>query len=145
MIYVTKIISFSASHRLYNPNWSHEKNEEVFDKCNNPNGHGHNYILEVTVEGIPNLETGYVIDLKKLKRIMMENIEKHVDHKHLNYDVPFLKGIIPTVENLAVLFWKQLEDKIEDGNLFKIKLYETDSSYVEYFGEEIEIKTFDNL
>lgn len=145
MIYVTKKITFSASHRLYNPNWTHDKNEEVFDKCNNPNGHGHNYILEVTIEGIPNLETGYVIDLKKLKKIMMENIEKHVDHKHLNYDVPFLKGIIPTVENIAVVFWQQLENKIEDGKLFKIKLYETDSSYVEYFGEPIEIKTFDNL
>ncbi len=145
MIYVTKNITFSASHRLYNPNWTHDKNEEVFDKCNNPNGHGHNYILEVTIEGIPNLETGYVIDLKKLKKIMMENIEKHVDHKHLNYDVPFLKGIIPTVENIAVVFWQQLENKIEDGKLFKIKLYETDSSYVEYFGEPIEIKTFDNL
>lgn len=145
MIYVTKLISFSASHRLYNPNWTHEKNEEVFDKCNNVNGHGHNYILEVTVEGVPNLQTGYVIDLKKLKKIMIENIEKYVDHKHLNYDVPFLKGIIPTVENIAVVFWKQLEDKIEDGKLFKIKLYETESSYVEYFGEPIEIKTFDNL
>lgn len=143
MIYVTKIISFSASHRLYNPRWSPDQNEEVFDKCNNLNGHGHNYILEVTVAGNPDPETGYVIDLKKLKKIMVDNIEIHVDHKHLNYDVEFLKGIIPTVENMAVVFWNILEPKITDGKLFKIKIFETEHSYVEYYGEKVEIKKFE--
>lgn len=145
MVHVTKIITFSASHRLYNPDWSDEQNEAVFDKCNNKNGHGHNYILEVTVAGTPDKETGYVIDLKKLKRIMVDNIEKYVDHKHLNYDVPFLKGIIPTVENMAVVFWRILEPKITDGRLFKIKIFETDSSFVEYYGTPFDVKVFDNI
>jgi 6-pyruvoyltetrahydropterin/6-carboxytetrahydropterin synthase len=145
MVYVTKILSFSSSHRLYNPDWTEEKNQEVFDKCNNNNGHGHNYILEVTVAGTPDPETGYVIDLKKLKRIMVDNIERHVDHKHLNFDVPFLKGIIPTVENLAYVFWKILEPEITDGKLYKIKIFETDSSFVEYYGTPFEIKIYENL
>lgn len=137
MVYVTKMVSFSASHRLFNPNWSEEKNEEIFDKCNNINGHGHNYKLEVTVCGIPDVDTGYVIDLKKLKRIIADNIEKYVDHKHLNYDVDFLKDVIPTVENMAIVFWRILEPKITDGKLYKIKIFETDSSFVEYYGTGI--------
>ena len=104
MISVTRRAVFSASHRLHNPEWSEEKNYEVYDKCNNPNGHGHNYVMEITVSGIPDPETGYVIDLKRMKRIINENVVDLVDHKHLNLDVPFLKGIIPTVENIAVTF-----------------------------------------
>lgn len=119
-------------------------NDEIFDKCNNFFGHGHNYVLEVTVAGLPNPQTGYVIDLKKLKRIIYDEIFDKVDHKHLNYDVDFLKGIIPTAENLAVSFWRILETKISDGKLHKIRLFESESSYVEYFGSPVEIPVFTN-
>ncbi len=142
MIYVTKRIEFSASHRLFNPNFSNEKNIEIFDKCNNINGHGHNYVLEVTVKGIPNPETGYVIDLKQLKRILKTEIINQVDHKHLNLDVDFLNGIIPTAENITVLFWRKLSNKITNGVLHKITLYETNDSYVEYYGDYIEVNSF---
>ncbi len=142
MLYLTKQVTFSSAHRLFNPEYSFEKNDELFDKCNNLYGHGHNYVLEVTVAGVPNPNTGYVIDLKKLKKIINEEIFLKVDHKHLNFDVDFLSGIIPTVENLAVKFWQILAPKIVDGKLYKIKLCETPESFVEYFGEPIEIKIF---
>ncbi len=144
MLYVTKRVEFSASHRLFNPTFSDERNDEVFDKCNNFFGHGHNYVLEVTVCGLPNPETGYVIDLKKLKRIINYEIVDKVDHKHLNYDVAFLKGIIPTAENIVVTFWKLLENKIDDGKLFKMRLYESEDSYVEYFGDSVNIPLYLN-
>ena len=142
MLYVTKKIEFSASHRLFNPTFTDTMNDEIFDKCNNFFGHGHNYVLEVTVAGLPDPQTGYVIDLKKLKRIIKNDIIDKVDHKHLNYDVVCLKGIIPTAENLAVTFWRILEDKITNGKLYKIRLFESDSSYVEYFGGEVEIPVY---
>jgi 6-pyruvoyltetrahydropterin/6-carboxytetrahydropterin synthase len=135
MIYVTRREVFSSAHCLYNPEWTAEKNNEVFDKCSNPNGHGHNYTLEVIVAGEIDPETGYVIDLKQLKSIVHERVIKYVDHKHLNYDVPFLKGIIPTAENIAVAIWRQLVDKIPSGRLYSIKLYETENNYAEYKGE----------
>jgi 6-pyruvoyltetrahydropterin/6-carboxytetrahydropterin synthase len=140
MVYVTKKITFSSAHRLFNPSFSDQKNEEIFDKCNNINGHGHNYVLEVTVAGYPNIETGYVIDLKKLKRILIDEIFEKVDHKHLNYDVEFLENVIPTAENISIQFWKILKDKITEGKLYRIRLFESDNSYVEYFGEPVEIK-----
>ncbi len=139
MLYVTKKIEFSAAHRLFNPTFTDTMNDEIFDKCNNFFGHGHNYILEVTVSGLPDPQTGYVIDLKKLKIILKDEIFDKVDHKHLNHDVDFLKGIIPTAENLAVMFWRILEDKITHGNLHKIRLYESEASYVEYFGDKVDI------
>lgn len=144
MLFITKSVDFSASHRLFNPEWDFAKNQEVYDKCNNPNGHGHNYVLEVTVKGKPNPDTGYVIDLKKLKDILVKNVLIHLDHKHLNKDVDFLKGVIPTVENIAVLIWDIVKPHITGGELYKLKLYETPSSWVEYFGEPIEIKRFEN-
>ena len=109
MIFVTRKTHFSAAHRLYNPTFSDERNEDVFDKCNNFWGHGHNYVLEVTVKGLPDPGTGYVIDLKKLKALLEEVIINKVDHRHLNFDVDFLQGVIPTVENLCVAFWQQLD------------------------------------
>jgi len=135
MVYVTRREIFSASHRLYNENFSDEKNDKVFGKCNNPNGHGHNYVLEVTVAGEVDPETGYVIDLKKLKRIIKDNVIKKVDHKHLNLDVKFMGGIIPTAENIAVAIWNELKDKIPSGKLYSVKLYETENNYAEYKGE----------
>lgn len=142
MLYVTKSIDFSASHRLFNPTFSDEKNETLYDKCNNYYGHGHNYKLEITVMGTPDPETGYVIDLKKLKKLLNESLILKVDHKHLNFDVDFLEGIIPTVENLVVIFWQILADKIPSGKLHKIRLYETENSYAEYFGDPVEIPRF---
>ncbi len=144
MLYLTKKLKFSAAHRLYNPTFSFEKNEEVYDKCNNLNGHGHNYSLEVTVKGIPDVQTGYVIDLKKLKCLISEEIIEKVDHKNLNLDVPILEGIIPTVENLAVIFWSILKSKLPSGELHCIKLWETEDSFVEYFGGSVEINKFTN-
>jgi 6-pyruvoyltetrahydropterin/6-carboxytetrahydropterin synthase len=134
MVTVTRRESFSASHRLYNPELSDARNVELFDKCANPNGHGHNYILEVTVAGEPKKETGYVIDIKKLKEIVRKEIIAKVDHKHLNYDVEFLKGIIPTSENIARVFWDVLRDKIGDAKLYSIRLQETENNIVEYKG-----------
>ncbi|MCX8057063.1 MAG: 6-carboxytetrahydropterin synthase [Ignavibacteria bacterium] len=134
-IYVTRKTHFAAAHRLYNPNFSDEKNNEIYGLCNNPNYHGHNYILEVTVCGEPDPETGYLIDLKKLKEIVEEKIIKYVDHKNLNLEVDFLKGIIPTAENLAFAFWKRLENEIPSGKLYSIKIYESERNIVEYRGE----------
>lgn len=142
MLYVTKSVEFSAAHRLNNPNYSERRNEEVFDKCNNPHGHGHNYRLEVTIAGNPNPETGYVIDLKKLKKLLDEEIIEKVDHKHLNYDVEFLRGIIPTVENLAIVFWRILEERMPEGRLHSVKLFETENSWAEYFGEPVVVKNY---
>jgi 6-pyruvoyltetrahydropterin/6-carboxytetrahydropterin synthase len=135
MVYITRKEHFSASHRLFNPQWSESKNFEVFGKCANPNGHGHNYDIEVTVAGIPPKETGMVIDLKKLADIINEEIVEKVDHKHMNLDVDFLEGVIPTAENMAIAFWKILEKKIPEGTLYSIKLYESDNNFVEYRGE----------
>lgn len=135
MVYVTRREVFSASHRLFNPNLTDDENEQIFDKCNNFNGHGHNYILEVVVAGEVNPKTGYVIDLKKLKKIIHENVIKKVDHKNLNFDVDFLMNKIPTAENIAIGIWEQLEDKITEGKLYSIKLYETENNYVEYKGK----------
>lgn len=142
MVYVTRKSHFSASHRLYNPTFSDEKNDAVFDKCNNLHGHGHNYVLEVTVKGLPDPSTGYVIDLKQLRDIIELEIIDKVDHKHLNYDVPFFEGIIPTAENIAVIFWSILEKSIPMGTLHSVKLYESDNNFVEYFGEPVNIPNF---
>lgn len=135
MVYLTRKEHFCASHRLHNPSWSEEKNRQVYGKCNNANGHGHNYEVEVTVVGVPPEESGMVIDLKVLSDIVNELIIDRVDHKHLNHDVDFMKGVIPTAENIAVAFWKILDSKIPGGKLYSIKLYESDNNFVEYRGE----------
>lgn len=134
-IYVTRRAQFSAAHRLFNPAFTDEQNEAVFDKCNNPNWHGHNYRLDVTVSGTPDPDTGYVIDLKKLSRIMESEIIDKVDHKNLNLDVPFLSGMIPTAENIAVQFWKILAAKLSSGKLHCVKVFESENNFVEYYGE----------
>ncbi|MGK9367590.1 6-carboxytetrahydropterin synthase [Melioribacter sp. Ez-97] len=135
MIYITRREVFSASHRIYNPQLSDEENFSLYGKCSNPNGHGHNYTLEVTIAGEVNPETGYLIDLKKLKSIIRENVIDKLDHKNLNLDVDFLKDKIPTSENIALGIWNQLADKIPNGKLYSIKLYETENNYIEYRGE----------
>ena len=134
-IYVTRRAQFSAAHRLFNPAFTDAQNEAVFDKCNNPNWHGHNYRLDVTVSGTPDPDTGYVIDLKKLSKIMESEIIDKVDHKNLNLDVPFLAGMIPTAENIAVQFWNILSAKMPSGKLHCVKVFESENNFVEYFGE----------
>jgi 6-pyruvoyltetrahydropterin/6-carboxytetrahydropterin synthase len=134
-VYVTRREVFSAAHRLFNPDWSDEQNEEIFGMCNNYYGHGHNYTLEVVVTGEPDPVTGYLIDLKILKEIIKENIISKVDHKNLNFDVDFLKDKNPTVENIVVGIWNELKDKIPSGELYSVKIYETENNYAEYKGE----------
>jgi len=135
MLYVTRREVFSASHKLVNESLTDEENKEIYDKCNNTYGHGHNYTLEVIVAGEINPKTGYVIDLKKLKSIIHENVILKVDHHHFNYDVDFMKGIIPTAENIALGIWKQLVNKINEGKLYSVKIFETENNYCEYKGE----------
>lgn len=142
MVYITRRAVFSAAHRLFNPNFSDIENFEIYDKCNNYWGHGHNYILEVTVCGLPNPNTGYLIDLKILKEIINEEIINKVDHKHLNIDVEMFNGIITSLENIAAVFWKQLENKITGAKLHKIKIFETENNWVEYYGEPFEITKY---
>jgi 6-pyruvoyltetrahydropterin/6-carboxytetrahydropterin synthase len=135
MIYVTRRAHFSAAHRLFNPTFSESKNIEVFDKCASPNGHGHNYYVDVTIAGEPDPSTGYVIDLKKLKRIIEDEFISKVDHKNLNVDVDFLRGVIPTAENIAMACWRRLAPHISEGRLFSVRVYETEKNFVEYKGE----------
>ncbi|HAX47129.1 MAG TPA: 6-pyruvoyl tetrahydrobiopterin synthase [Nitrospina sp.] len=137
MIFITRKHHFCASHRLYNPSFSDEKNEATFGLCNNPNGHGHNYVLEVTLSGEIADDTGMVFDLKELKKLTQQEIIDKVDHKNLNVDVDFLTDIIPTAENLAIRFWKRLEPKITKGQLYEVKLYESERNFVVYRGENL--------
>ncbi|HEY6192491.1 MAG TPA: 6-carboxytetrahydropterin synthase [Bacteroidota bacterium] len=134
MVYLTRREHFAASHRLFNPDFSDEENLAIYGKCAFPNGHGHNYELEVTVGGEPERSTGMIMDLKKLSDLIETEILSKVDHRHLNFDVDFLKGIIPTAENIAVAFWKVLRPKIPAGTLYSIKVYETPDNFAEYKG-----------
>ncbi len=135
MVYVTRIESFNAAHRLFRAEWSEEKNNQVFGKCANKNWHGHNFTLHVTVAGIPNPETGFVIDLKQLKTIIKEHITDKLDHKNMNTDVPFLENIQPSIENVIEKIWEQLIPYIPaPASLYRLILHETNSNYCEYFG-----------
>ena len=127
---------FNAAHRLFNPNWSDEKNEQIFGKCANKNWHGHNYNLFVTVEGTVEPDTGYVIDLKVLSDIIKNRIVDKMDHKNLNLEVDFMKDTITTAENIAIKIYEELESDIQatGNNLYSVKLYETENNYVEYYG-----------
>ena len=136
MIYLTRIEHFNAAHRLYNENWDEEKNISIFGKCANQNWHGHNYELHVTVKGKANPETGFIMNAKELSRLIKEKITDVLDHRNLNVDVPFLKGLQPSTEVLAKCIWQQLEPSIKGCQLHCIKLIETHAIYVEYFGEE---------
>ena len=123
---------FNAAHRLTNPAWSNEKNDAVFGKCNNPNFHGHNYELIVTLTGEPNAETGFVYDLKALSNIIKEHVLNHFDHKNLNLDTSYFKTLNPTAENIAIVIWRILRQQIDTSFDLKIKLYETERNFVEY-------------
>ena len=137
MIFVTRKAHFNAAHRLHNSAKSDAWNRETYGKCNNPNWHGHNYVIEVTVAGNPDPETGYVIDLGKLKSIIRDKILEPCDHRNLNKEVPFLEGIIPTSENLVKAFFEQLEAEVNaaaagDATLYSVKLFETERNIAEY-------------
>lgn len=134
-VYITRVERFNAAHKLWVEDWSEEKNFEVFGKCSNKNWHGHNYRLEVTVKGTPDPITGFVIDAKKLGAIMKSEVTEKLDHKNLNLDVDFIKGVQPTSENLTIFIWERLVDKIENCELYSVRLYETETIFAEYRGE----------
>ncbi len=136
MIYITRKEHFNAAHKLYRSDWSDEKNLEVFGKCSNPNWHGHNYDLYVTVKGEPDSNTGFVYDLKQLSEIIKKNVTDKLDHKNINLDVDFMKDKMASTEVLTMAIWDQLESQIKSdyGSLYSVRLHETERNYVEYFG-----------
>jgi 6-pyruvoyltetrahydropterin/6-carboxytetrahydropterin synthase len=133
----TRLVHFSAAHRLFRPDWSDERNAAVFGECSNPNWHGHNYELEVTVEGTVDSSTGFVMDLKVLKELVQERVLADVDHKNLNREVSWLEGINPSTENVAVAIWSRLDGELPGGvRLAKVLLRETPRNWVEYTGPD---------
>lgn len=136
MVYITRREYFNSAHKLFNGEWSESKNLEVFGKCSNPNWHGHNYILYVTVKGMPSSETGFIVNLSDVSRITKELVINKLDHKNINLDVDFMKNILPSTENVAIAIWNQLVPAIKalGAELHCIKLCETENNYVEYFG-----------
>jgi 6-pyruvoyltetrahydropterin/6-carboxytetrahydropterin synthase len=135
MVYITRIEHFNAAHKLFNPLWSKEKNDEVFGKCANENWHGHNFELYVTVKGTPDVNTGFVFDAKKLSAIIKEYVLEKLDHKNLNVDVDFMKNKLCSIENLIIAIWDQLNPHLpKDVQLHCLKLYETPRIFVEYYG-----------
>ena len=137
MVYLTRIEHFNAAHKLYNPNWSKEKNDEVFGKCANENWHGHNFELFVTIKGEPDPDTGFIYDAKKLGAIIKEKVVEKLDHRNLNMDVDFMKGKLCSIENLVVGIWNELEPFLPKTiELHCLKLIETAKIYVEYYGDK---------
>jgi len=137
MIYLTRLEHFNAAHRLFNPQWTRQQNDDVFGKCANDNWHGHNYELYVTVKGVADQNTGFLFDVKKLSTIIKDHVIEKLDHKNLNMDVDFLQGQISSTENLTVAIWQQLKPHLpQNVQLHCVKLYETPRIYVEYFGED---------
>jgi len=134
IVSATRLVRFNAAHRVFNPALSDAENDRLFGKCNNPNWHGHNYTLEITVAGEPDPTTGYTMDLGHLKEIAERELVRHLDHKNLNLDVPFMSGVIPTTENLVVACWAVLSPKVAPARLTRLKLWETENHYVEYDG-----------
>ena len=132
---VTRRVHFCAGHRLHNPSLPDDRNRAVYGACSNPNGHGHNYDLEVTVEGEIDPQIGYVMDLRVLKNLLGDAVIDDLDHANLNVDVPWLEGVIPTTENLAVAIWNRLNGRIDGASLVSVRLWETERNSVEYRGE----------
>ena len=135
IVTVTRRLLFNAAHRVHNPALSAEENIRLFGKCNNPHGHGHNYTLEVSVKGEIDPVTGYVIDLGRLRDLTEKYVVSVTDHRHFNFDVPYMTGINPTSENIIVGMWKVLEPLVTPGKLLRLRLWETENNYVEYEGE----------
>lgn len=138
MVYLTRIEHFNAAHKLYNPNWSKEKNEAIFRGCANENWHGHNYELWVTIKGLPSADTGYSMDARILSKLIREKVIEKVDHKNLNLDVDFMHGKMTSAENLAIGIWEQLQPHLPEGVVLHcVRIHETPRIFVEYFGEPI--------
>jgi 6-pyruvoyltetrahydropterin/6-carboxytetrahydropterin synthase len=135
MVFLTRKAEFSASHYYHNPEFSPEENQRIFGKCNNPNGHGHNYTLEVTVKGEVDPRSGFVVDLKQLKDIMYREVIEALDHRFLNKEIPEFSRAIPTTENLAISIWNRLQAKLKVAALHRIRVYETPDLFVDYYGE----------
>jgi len=135
MIYLTRKAEFSSAHYYWNDQWTAEENQRVFGKCANRNGHGHNYTLEVTVAGEVDGTSGFVVDLKELKEILDREVVSVYDHRHLNLEVPEFKAAIPTTENIAIAIWKRLEAKIPGAKLYRVRVYEMDELFADYYGE----------
>lgn len=137
MVYLTRIEHFNSAHKLFNPNWSREKNDEVFGRCANENWHGHNFELFVTVKGTPDPDTGFIYDAKKLGALIQERVIEKLDHRNLNVDVDFMSGKMCSIENLVIGIWNELEPYLpEQVKLHCLKLVETTKIYVEYYGEK---------
>lgn len=136
MVYITRVEKFNAAHKLWVEEWSEEKNFLIFGKCANPNWHGHNYELHITIKGEPDPITGFIVDAKKLSASVREIVIEKLDHKNLNLDVDFIRSSkLPTVENLVVCIWNELDAHLKGCTLHSLKLYETDTIYAEFFGE----------
>ncbi len=131
---VTRRLRFNAAHRVHNPALSDEENLALFGKCNNPNWHGHNYMLDVSVAGQIDSRTGYVMDLAELKRVVQETVIDQVDHRNFNLEVNFMRGVIPTAENIVVGCWRVIEPHVAPARLTRLRLWETENNYVEYEG-----------
>jgi 6-pyruvoyltetrahydropterin/6-carboxytetrahydropterin synthase len=134
VVTVTRRLTFNAAHRVHNPALSDAENQSLFGKCNNPNWHGHNYVLEVSVTGPVDERTGYVMDLGALKRVVQDEVVGKMDHRNLNLEVDFMQGINPTTENIVVACWRVLEPRIRPNRLTRLRLIETENNYVEYEG-----------
>ena len=135
IVYLTRKAEFSASHLYHNPAFSPEENRRIFGKCNNPNGHGHNYVLEVTVKGEIDATTGFVVDLKQLKDLMHQEVLDALDHRFLNKEIPEFSALIPTTENIAVVCWQRLAAKLRAAKLHRVRVYETPDLFADFFGE----------
>lgn len=137
IVRATRRFHFAAAHRLHRPDWPEARNREVFGACSNPNWHGHNYEVDVTVEGPVDPETGYLMDLKRLRELLDEQVVRDVDHRNLNVEVPWMEGMNPTTENLVVAMWGRIADALPPGvRLAKVVVHETPRNSVEYTGEE---------
>jgi 6-pyruvoyltetrahydropterin/6-carboxytetrahydropterin synthase len=134
VVTVTRRLTFNAAHRVHNPALSDAENQSLFGKCNNPNWHGHNYVLEVSVTGPVDEKTGYVMDLGALKRVVQDEVVGKMDHRNLNLEVDFMQGINPTTENIIVACWRVLEPRVRPNRLTRLRLIETENNYVEYEG-----------
>ena len=135
MVYLTRRADFSASHYYHNPDLSAEENQRLFGKCANLNGHGHNYTLEVTVKGVVDPITGFVVDLKQLKDVMEREVVDAMDHRHLNKEVPEFAKQIPTTENLAIAIWQRLQPKLQVAKLHRVRIYEAEDLFADFYGE----------
>ena len=136
MVYLTRKCEFSASHYYHNPELSTDENRRLFGKCNNPNGHGHNYTLEVTVKGEVHRRSGFVVDLKDLKEVLNREVLEALDHRFLNKEVAEFLHQIPTTENLAIAVWQRLQAKLGAASLHRVRVYESHDLFVDYYGEE---------